>query len=412
MFPDRVVHRPFTQAALMRHFALLASPLEGITNEGESNVKLYRVGVVAGLIAGAIALSACSSSKSNTPAASGGGSTNSGASSSAAAPTCSTGKLNAEGSTAQTNAMNAWIAAYQKACTGATVNYNPTGSGAGVTQFNAGNVDFAGSDSALDPGKGEVAAAQKRCGSTPLDLPMVVGPIAVAYKLAGVDKLILTGDVTAKIFLGKVTTWNDPAIAALNKGVTLPSTKISVFYRSDSSGTTKNFETYLAATAPTVFTSKPDKDSSKAGFAGQGKAKSQGVAAAIASTEGGIGYDEYSFAVSSGLSTAQIDNGGGPVVLSKDTASAAAQAATVTGTGSDLTLKIDYATKTPGAYPIILVTYEIACTRYSNSTMGTFVKNFLTYTATGGQAGLAALGYAPLPTDLQTKVAASVATIS
>ena len=370
-------------------------------------MKLYRIGVVAGLIAGALALSACSSSKSSSTKSS--SASSSGA---AAAITCSTGKLNGAGSTAQANAMTAWITAYQKACTGSTINYNGTGSGAGVTSFNAGQVDFAGSDAALNASAGEVSAAQKRCASTPLNLPMVVGPIALAYKLAGVDKLILNGDVTAKIFLGKITTWNDPANAALNPGATLPSTKITPAYRSDSSGTTKNFENWLAATAPTVFTSKPDKDSSKAGFAGVGKSGSTGVAAAISSTSGAIGYVEYSYAVSGGLSTAQVDNGGGAVELSPATASAAALAAKVVGTGSDLALQLDYATKTPGAYPVILVTYEIVCTKYSSATTGTFVKNFLTYTSTGGQTGLPALGYAPLPADLQTKVQASVATIS
>jgi phosphate transport system substrate-binding protein len=384
-------------------------------------VKLYRTGVVAGLIATALFAAACSSSSksastSTSPAGSTSSPTSPASSSSsavAAAPTCSSGKLNAQGSTAQTNAINAWIKAYQTACPGATINYNPTGSGAGVTAFNANQDDFVGSDSALSVSKGEYKAAQTRCASAPMDLPMVVGPIAVAYKLSGVDKLILTPDVIAKIFLGKITTWNDAAIAAINPGVTLPSTKISVFYRSDSSGTTQNFEKYLAATAPTVFTSTPDKDSSKAGFAGQGKAKSQGVSAAIAGTEGAIGYDEFSFAVSSGLQTAEIDNGGGPVTLSKDTASAAAQAATVATSGpGDLSLSIDYATKAPGAYPIILVTYEIVCTKYSNAATGTFVKNFLSYTVDGGQAALPGLGYAPLPAALQTQVEASIATIS
>ena len=380
-------------------------------------MKLSRVGVIAGLLASAVALAACSSSKSNNNAS---GSTTPGgssstASSSASAPTCSSGKLNAQGSTAQTNAINQWIKDYQAACSGATITYNPTGSGAGVTGFNAGQNDFVGSDSALstDPAKHEYADAQKRCGSAPMDLPMVVGPIAIAYKLNGVDKLVLNGPTIAKIFLGKIKTWNDPAIAALNSGVNLPSTNISVIYRSDSSGTTQNFEKYLAATAPDIFTSTPDKDSSKAGFAGQGKAKSQGVSAAIAATEGSIGYDEYSFAVSSSLQTASIDNGGGPVELSKDTASAAAQAATVKASGAgDLSLKIDYATKTAGAYPLILVTYEIVCTKYSNAGVGTLVKNFLNYTATGGQTALAQLGYAPLPSALQTQVLASIATIS
>jgi phosphate transport system substrate-binding protein len=378
-------------------------------------VNRYRAGVFAGLLAGALVLAACSSSKSNnsTSTTSGGAGSASGSSVSSSAPTCASGSLNAQGSTAQTNAINQWIQDYQAACSGAKITYNPTGSGAGVTGFNAGQNDFVGSDSALSVSKGEYSAAQKRCGSAPMDLPMVVGPIAVAYKLQGVDKLILDGTTTAKIFLGKITKWNDPAIAALNPGVTLPSSSISVIYRSDSSGTTQNFERYLAATAPSIFTSTPDKDSSKAHFAGQGKAKSQGVSAAIASTEGSIGYDEFSFAVNSGLQTAWIDNGGGAVELSKATASAAAQAATVKASGpGDLSLDINYATKTPGAYPIILVTYEIVCTKYPSSSTATLVKDFLSYAVNGGQAKLPQLGYAPLPSQLQTQVEASIATIS
>ena len=378
--------------------------------------------IAALVAAGSLTLGACSSSggSGKTTSAAGGGSTTAGSTAAGStsgagarsALSCSSGTLNAAGSTAQTNAINAWIKAYQTACKGSTINYNPTGSGDGVTRFNAGQIDFAGSDSALDPKAGEVAAAKKRCGSTALDLPMVVGPIAIAYKLKGVAKLVLNGTTIASIFLGKIKTWNDPAIAKLNSGMKLPARKISVFYRSDSSGTTKNFETYLTATAPSVFTSTPDKDSSKAGFVGQGKAKSQGVAAAIASTEGSIGYDEFSFAVSGGLQTAEIDNGGGPVELSKQTASAAAGTATVVGAGDDLSLKIDYAQRTAGAYPLILVTYEIVCSKYSTPAKGTFVKNFLEYTVHGGQSALAQLGYAPLPAALQAKVAKSVAAIS
>jgi phosphate transport system substrate-binding protein len=308
--------------------------------------------------------------------------------------------------------MTAWINGYTKTCSGSKINYNPTGSGAGISSFTAGQVAFAGSDSALDPAKGEVAAAQKQCNSAPLDLPMVVGPIALAYKLHGVEKLVLTPELIAKIFTGKITKWDDPAIAAKNSGTNLPSTSINVIYRSDASGTTQNFEKYLAATAPADFAAEPAKDNAQQVFTGQGKAKSQGVAAAIAATEGAIGYDEYSFAVSSGLQTVSIDNGGGPVDVSKDTASAAAGAAQVIGTGDDLTLKIDYATKTPGAYPLILVTYEVVCTKYAEAATGTFVKNFLNYTADQGQGALAQLGYAPLPSELQAKVKASIAKIS
>jgi phosphate transport system substrate-binding protein len=308
--------------------------------------------------------------------------------------------------------MTAWINAYTKACSSAKINYNPTGSGAGVSQFNAGQVNFAGSDSALDPTKGEVAAAQKQCGSVPLDLPMVVGPIALGFKLSGVSKLVLTPDLVTKIFTGKIKNWNDPAIAAKNSGAKLPSTAINVIYRSDASGTTANFEKFLAANDPTDFTAKPAKDNATKVFAGQGKAGSQGVAAAIGSTDGSIGYVEYSFAVNGSLATVSLDSGAGPVDVSKDSASAAVADATVVGTGDDLSLKINYATKAAGAYPIVLATYEIACTKYKDAATGTFVKNFLSYTASGGQSLLAGLGYAPLPSALQAKVAASVAKIS
>lgn len=375
---------------------------------------------VALTVTGALLLSGCSSSKKSTSSSSSGGgaattSAGGGATSATGAATtgsCPSGTLKGEGSTAQTNAMTSWVNGFQKQCSGATVNYNPTGSGPGVAQFIGKQVNFAGSDAALDPTAGEPAKAKTACGSTALDLPMVVGPIAVAFKVKGISDggITLTPKVTAQIFLGKITKWNDPAITAINKGVKLPAENITVFFRSDQSGTTSNFEKYLAATDPTDFTATPSK--SWAGKVGQGKAKSQGVQTAISSTEGSIGYVEYAFALSGNLATAKIDNGGGAVALSPATASAAAAAAKITGTGNDLTLKLDYATKVAGAYPIVLVTYEIVCTKYADPKIGTFVKDFLTYTSTTGQTGLANLGYAPIPDSIKTKLAASVASIT
>ncbi|MDQ1740428.1 MAG: phosphate transport system substrate-binding protein [Pseudonocardiales bacterium] len=370
-----------------------------------------RTGVLAALAAGAVALTGCGSSSNSTST---GTSTNSaGGSSSAGTVSCATGSVKAEGSTAQKNAMDQWIKDFQSKCSGTTITYNATGSGAGVSNFIAKQDDFAGSDSALDPTKDEVAKATAACGSPALDLPMVTGPIAVAYKVGGVKDLTLTPTVITKIFLGKISTWDDPAIKALNSGATLPSTKITVFYRSDSSGTTQNFEKYLAANDPADFTSKPDKDSSKAGFAGQGKTGSQGVQQAIGSTDGAIGYVEWSFAVSGNLDTAKVDNGAGPVELTADSAGAAVAAAKVASNGGkDLTLKLDYAARTSGAYPIILVTYEIVCSKYADPKVGSLVKSFLTYTAGDGQAALQDLGYAPLPTEIQTQVKAAVDSIS
>ena len=189
-------------------------------------MKIQRFGQLAGItLAGSLALSACGSD-SNTDTSGGTGSA------SAGAAECAKGTLNAEGSSAQKNAIEEAIASFQDACEGATVNYNPTGSGAGIKQFLAGQVDFAGSDSALKKeekdGKVETAEAEKYCGSPAWNLPMVTGPVAVSYNVPGVDKLVLTPEVIANIFNGKITTWNDPAIAKLNADAKLPSTPIKV----------------------------------------------------------------------------------------------------------------------------------------------------------------------------------------
>ena len=366
-----------------------------------------KAGIVVALLAGAVVFSACSSAKTTTASS---GAATSPSPSSAGAPVCAPGTLNADGSTAQQNAITQWTKDYQTACHGATINYSGGGSGQGVTDFKSGKVDFAGSDSALDPSKGEVAAAATRCGSPALDIPMVTGPIAISFKLSGVSSLTLTPQLIAQIFLGKITKWNDPLIASANTGVTLPATAITVFFRSDQSGTTQNFEKYLAANDSTDYTATPSKVWS--GSVGQGKSGSQGVQQAVQSTDGSIGYLEWSFSGGQGIANAKVDNGGGAVALTAKSAGAAVAAATVTGTGNDLALKLDYATKAAGAYPIILVTYEIVCTNYTDSAKGTLVKNFLTYTANGGQAGLPDLGYAPLPASILTKVQSSIAAIS
>jgi len=377
-------------------------------------VQLIRAGVTAGVLAAALTLAACGSdsnpSGGTTPAPDGATTAAVGTAAAAGSRIVCTGAgdLKSDGSTAQQNAVNAWIKAYDRAC-GKTVVYSGGGSGQGVTDFTGGKVDFAGSDAALDPTKGEVAAATKECGSPALDLPMVTGPIGVVFKLNGVKDLTLTPATIAKIFTGKIKTWNDPEIAGENTGATLPSTKITVLFRSDESGTTQNFETYLHTAAPSDYPATPSK--TWVGV-GQGKTGSQGVQQALTTTEGAIGYIEWSY--TGGLSLAKVDNGGGPVALTAQTAGKAVAAAQVASNGGDdLTLKLDYATKTPGAYPIILVTYEIVCSKYRSATTGAAVKSFLTYTASAaGQNLLTSVGSAPLPAPILTRVQAAVAKIS
>ena len=214
--------------------------------------------------------------------------------------------------------------AWGQYCPGKSVSYNPTGSGAGREQFIAGHVDFAGADSPLVAD--QIGPAAKRCDGNPAwDLPLVFGPVALAYNLAGVEKLVVNSDVLAKIFTGRITTWNDPAIAALNPGVALPDTKITPIYRSDSSGTTDNFQKYLTAAAPQSWTKGVGTEFQ--GGVGEGAQKSAGVVQAVQATPGAIGYVEKGFADQAGLPYAQIDTGSGAVALTNETAGKAVDAA-------------------------------------------------------------------------------------
>ena len=333
------------------------------------------------------------------------------ASSSSNGITCSgSGTLNGEGSTAQANAISTWVSTYQAACSGVTINYNGTGSGAGVKQFTANQVDWAGSDSALKPE--EIGPAKARCGGNDVyDIPMAVGPIAVAYNLSGLSGLVLDGPSIAKIFSGKITKWDDDAIKALNAGVTLPSKDIKVFFRSDESGTTDNFQKYLAAAGGGNFTGAMGKAFS--GGVGEGQAKSAGVQQAVKATDGGIAYIEYSYAKDANLGVAKVKTGGDPVELTAENAGKALAAATLVGTGNDLTLKLDYTTSSPGADPIVLVTYEIVCSKGLDATKTGILKSFLSYlSSSAGQSAISSIGYGSLPPDLVAKVTATIAAIS
>lgn len=358
-------------------------------------------------LAGTLALAACGSDNS-----SGSGSGSSSAGSSGGSIACTTGSIKASGSSAQKNAMTTWINTYQQACSGSTINYSPSGSGAGVQDFQNNQTSFAGSDSAISGD--DLTKANARCGTgnTAINLPMVVGPIAVAFNLTGITTLTFTPSVLAQIFSGKVTKWNDAAITGLNSGVTLPDATIVTFHRSDSSGTTDNFTKYLAAAAASDWTYGHDKVWKAPG--GQGAKGSDGVASALKSTPNSLAYIEYSFTQEGNLGVGKIDNGGGAVELTPESAGKAVAAATIKGTGLDLTLSLDYATKTAGAYPIVLVTYEITCQKGLPADQLGLTKSFLTYTASAaGQGKLnASSGYAPLPPELLPKVQASVAGIS
>ncbi len=361
-------------------------------------------------LTGALALAACGSDN-NSSSGSEDKSSNAAATGKIGGADCAKGSITASGSSAQENAMSKWIKDYQAACSGATINYQAVGSGSGIQQFIQGSTAFAGSDSALKDD--EQPKADKRCATgKAINIPMVTGPIAVAYNLKGVDSLVLDGPTLGQIFAGKIKSWDDAAIKKLNGSASLPSTPIQPIHRSDSSGTTDNFTKYLAAAAPSDWTFGNAKEWKAPG--GQGAAKSAGVTQSTSTAQGAITYVEWSFAKNANLGVAKIATGAGdPVELTGESAGKAVAAAKISGTAPDLKLKLDYATKAPGAYPVILVTYEIICDKGLSADQMKLAKSFLTYTASDeGQKVLEGLAYAPLPAEIATKVREAVTTIA
>ncbi|MFI9614297.1 phosphate ABC transporter substrate-binding protein PstS [Streptomyces sp. NPDC052023] len=356
-------------------------------------------------VSGALALTACGSDD-----------TGNGGDASASAPAAGAidcgdakGQLLADGSSAQKNAIDAWVKQFTAACKDVQINYKGSGSGAGITAFNQGQVAFAGSDSALD--EEEIAASKEVCqGGQGIDLPMVGGPIALAYNIPGVDNLVLDAETIAKIFDSKITKWNDPAIKKLNPEADLPDLKIQAFHRSDESGTTDNFTKYLIATTPDNWEYEGGKAWQAKG--GQSASGSSGVAQQVSQVSGAISYMELSYA--EGMDVVAIDTGAAePVKASTDGATAAIADAEVVGQGKDLALEINYKTKAEGAYPITLVTYEIVCDKGNKADSLPATKAFLNYVASeDGQGLLAEAGYAPIPDEIIAKVRTTIEGLS
>src|SRR3954469_4006816 len=337
-------------------------------------------------------------------AACGGGRSASGGGGSSSGGGKLSGSINGAGATFPLPVYQEW-AARLKDDKGLTVNYQGIGSGGGIAQFTAGTVDFGATDSAMEDS--EVAAAKKK--GDPVHIPSVFGAVTVSYNVNGVDKgLKLDGNTTADIFLGKITKWNDPAIAAANPGAKLPDQAIEVCHRSDESGTTKLFTSFLADYSP-EWKSGPGVDKSVKWPTGTGAKGNDGVAACVKQNDGGIGYVEQAYALANNFATADVKNKAGNYVApTLESTSAAGDGLSVPG---DLRFS---AINAPGdqAYPIasgtFLLVYQDMCKAGLSQAKANRVKAWLNYALTTGQGAAKELQYAPLPQSIKEKTQAKV----
>jgi phosphate transport system substrate-binding protein len=373
------------------------------------NTSHIRAGAL--LLVAALTAAACGSSKSSsTTSSSSAAAATTASSSSGATGAVAGGTINGAGSTLAAPIYEQWGSTLKSK--GLTVNFNPVGSGAGQTQLAAATIDFAGSDPALKP------SDIKAMKGPVLQFPVAFGGITVSYNLSGVKSgLKLDGPTVANIFMGKIKTWNDAAIKALNPGISLPSTAITVIHRSDSSGTTQGFTTFLSDADPAWKAAIGEGKDVKWPTGTGGKGNS-GVAAAVHQTQGAVGYVEQAYALENGFTYASVKNSAGTYIA--PTIANTSDAANGIKVPADLGIStID--SPDPSAYPIVSQTfldvYKDPCKDGgASSSTAAALKSFLTYAFGAGQQTLGAgsnqLPYAPLTASLAAKDTAQLATMT
>jgi len=324
------------------------------------------------------------------------------------------GEVAGAGSSAQEAAQEAWIANLESENSGVTISYDPVGSGGGREQFIAGGVAYAGSDTPLSEDEGELAAAVKRCKPGELvEIPDYISPIAIAYNLPEVEGLQLSPETLAMIFNQKIDNWNDPAIAKDNPGVELPDLRITPVNRSDESGTTENFTDYLSKAAPKAWPHEPSGEwPVKGGEAANG---TSGVVEAIAAGEGAIGYADESQAKELGI--AKIKVGSEYVEPSAEAAAKVLEESkedkSKEAGPNVFAFELNRTPKSPGVYPIVLVSSLIACTQYQSAEEAGVVKALFEYVISpeGQKAAAENAGSAPLTSALTSKITPAVEAI-
>jgi phosphate transport system substrate-binding protein len=296
-----------------------------------------------------------------------------------------------------------WFADYNKANPGTQISYQSVGSGAGIEQFLAGTVDFGATDAPL---KAEERAKFKaKYSAEPIQVPMTGGSVVFAYNLDGVKDLKLSRAAYCGIVAGKITKWNDPAIAKANAGAKLPDQTIQFVHRSDGSGTTYQFTTHLKAACP-VWTAGANKSVSWP--VGTGAKGNEGIAAQIQQTPNSIGYVEYAYGKQTGLAMAAIENKSGKLI--PPSPEAGAEAFVGEKVPADLALTVADSAN-PKAYPISGLTWLLLYPQSKDAAKQTALKAVIDWSLTTGKATATELGYVPLDAELTAKVKAELAKV-
>lgn len=300
--------------------------------------------------------------------------------------------LNGAGSSFAAPLYARWAADYEKK-TGIKVNYQSVGSGAGVKQFSEMTVDFGGTDAPMTDA--ELAAAK---GGAVLHVPTGMGAVVLTYNLPDLTKeLRVSPAVIAGMFMGTVTKWNDAQIAKLNPGVKLPATDIVVVHRSDGSGTTFIWTSYLTAVSP-EWAKRVGAGKDVKWPVGLGGAQNAGVAGQVKQLPGAVGYVELAYARQNKLGYALIENSSGNFVAPTTAGVTAAAAAVAKGLPANTDYRVSIL-NAPGkdAYPISSMTWALVYTKQADAAKGKKLVEFLKYGITEGQKSGEALDYAPLP---------------
>ncbi|GAA1733660.1 phosphate ABC transporter substrate-binding protein PstS [Brachybacterium phenoliresistens] len=352
-------------------------------------------------LTGALALSACGG---GSPSADGGSDAG------GAQPGAASGQLAGAGASSAESAQGAWTQNFIALNPEAQVTYDSVGSSAGREQFLAGGVQFAGSDAALT--EDELAQSAEACqGGTAFDLPVYISPIAVVFNLEGVEDLQLSAPTIAGIFAGTITKWNDPAIVADNPEATLPDLAITPVHRSDGSGTTENFTSYLSETAGDVWThGEVDEWPIEGGQSGDG---TSGLVSVVEGGNGTIGYADASKAGNLGI--AKVKVGEEYIEYSPEAAAKAVELSPRAEGRSehDIVMELDRTIDDPSAYPIVLVSYLVLCDTYADQETADLVKAYAGYVVSpeGQEASAQAAGSAPLTEGLSTDATAAIESI-